>query len=163
MSFIANYRHDIIERILSHWTRILFLLFSFIFISSNFIFNREDYPLISVINLSINPICFGIILINCIAFTNKIFIKVISPLSYIGKYSYSIYLFHTVFMALSIHFFISGGVKYYIAYLVFAIVGGIVISKLVEYPFINIREKYFPSKAGKHSRHQVQGWSSLHR
>jgi len=150
LSYIAHYRKDIIDRLLSHKAKVIFLTLSFAFIATNFIFNREDYRFVSVLNLSLNPICFGYILINCIAYTNHIFIKFISPLAYIGKYSYSVYLFHTLFMAVSIHIFKGGGIAYYVAYLSTSIVGGIIISKLIEYPLINIRERYFPSKSGKH-------------
>lgn len=149
LSFVANYRKEVIDSILTHTSRIFILILSFIFVSSNFFLKRVDYPIVSVINLSINPICFGFILINSIAYTKEKFLKIISPLSYIGKYSYSIYLFHTIFMAIAIHVFKGGGVKYYISYLALAISGGIFISKLVEYPLISFREKYFPSKSGK--------------
>jgi peptidoglycan/LPS O-acetylase OafA/YrhL len=148
LSYISNYRNDIVERILSHKMKIGLLIFSFGFIATNFILKRDINPWLSVVNLSINPICFGFILINCIAYKSNRFLNIISPLSYIGKYSYSIYLFHTIFMAMSIHFFKSGGVKYYISYLALAIIGGIIMSKLVEYPLIGFREKYFPSKSG---------------
>jgi peptidoglycan/LPS O-acetylase OafA/YrhL len=147
LSYISSYRNDIIEGILSHKSRIVLLIFSVGFIATNFILKREENPWISVVNLSINPICFGFILINCISYKSNSFLKVISPLSYIGKYSYSIYLFHTIFMAMSIHLFKSGGIKYYISYIVFAIIGGVIISKLIEYPLISFREKHFPSKS----------------
>jgi peptidoglycan/LPS O-acetylase OafA/YrhL len=149
LSYIAHYRADIIDKLLAHRSRIILLAICFVFIASNFVLNREDYRFVSVLNLALNPICFGYIMINCIAITNQTFIKIISPLAYIGKYSYSIYLFHTLFMAIAIHTFKGGGLLYYAAYLSGAIIGGMVMSKLVEYPVINIREKYFPSKSGK--------------
>lgn len=149
LAYLANYRQGLIDKLLAHRSKVVLLIFSFAFIASNFILSREDHRFVSVLNLALNPICFGYIMLNCIAVSNAAFIKFISPFAYIGKYSYSVYLFHTLFMAVAIHTFKSGGPAYYLAYLGGAMIGGIVISKLVEYPIINIREKYFPSKSGK--------------
>ncbi|MBW4889873.1 acyltransferase [Mucilaginibacter sp. HMF5004] len=149
LSLIANYRPSLLERLFAHKVNVFLLLLSVLFVATNFVFDRQSYPIISVVNLSLNPLCFGCILLNCIAFTNKMFLKLITPFAYIGKYSYSVYLFHTLCMALSIHIFKTGGITYYLFYFGTAIIGGIIISKLVEYPLIGVRERYFPSKSGK--------------
>lgn len=147
IAYMVNYHLDIINSIVNYRYRIIFILLSVGVLSTNFIFERADYPFIAVSNLALNPICYGYLMLVVINIKNEIFVKIITPLAYIGMYSYSLYLFHFFFNNVSIHFIKQGGYWYYLAYFSTAVIGGIVISKCVEYPLINIREKYFPSRS----------------
>ena len=149
LAYLVNYQSEFIARVLAYKYRIVFIILSIALLSTNFIFERHAYHIIPVTNLAFNPICFGYLMLIIIDIKNKTFLKIITPLSYIGMYSYSIYLFHRVFAEGAIHFFKNGGVLYYLAYLSSAFIVGIVVSKCVEYPLINIREKYFPSRSKK--------------
>jgi peptidoglycan/LPS O-acetylase OafA/YrhL len=149
ISFLVNYKREIIDKVLAYRYRFVCILFSIGFLSTNFIFDRWNYHSVSVVNLAINPICFGYLMLNVIDIKNVIFVKVISPLSYIGKYSYSIYLFHEFFAGVAIHTFKHGGVPYYLLYFTLAFTFGVLISKGIEYPLIGLREKYFPSRSTK--------------
>ncbi len=148
IAYVSNYRQDIIRRITSGSINIYFMILAILFLSTNFIFEREKFHMIAVVNLALNPICFGYLLINIINFKSEKFLKIISPLSYIGMYSYSIYLFHEHFIQICNKVLGPDHETFYILYFIVALTGGIVISKCIEYPIIKIRERYFPSKSG---------------
>jgi len=147
IAFLANSKSNIVTRILSYKYQLVFITIAVAFLMSNFVIPRKSYPLLPVINLAINPICYGYLMLVIINIQNVNFIKMIKPLAYIGKYSYSIYLFHFVFDSIALRLIGHSGISYYLLYFSSAIIGGIVISKCVEYPLIGIREKYFPSRA----------------
>jgi peptidoglycan/LPS O-acetylase OafA/YrhL len=80
--------------------------------------------------------------------------KVLTGLGYVGAHSYSIYLWHTVVLVLgrlvlhklqsSWHLSLSWEIKATI-YILIAIGFGILLSKIVEIPVLNIRDRLFPS------------------
>jgi len=144
LSYVANYRKDILDKVLTDEHRKIYIGLALAFLTTNFI-SREQHRWISVVNLSVNPLCFGYLLIQLIHYENPKFLKAIVPFSYIGMYSYSIYLFHIHFLQLTFSIFDPESFLFYLFYAVVAIIGGIIISKSVEYPFIYYREKYFPS------------------
>jgi len=148
LAYIAHYKNYLFDNLLKNKFNVVFCILSVLFLLSNFVFYRETSRWLSVINLSVNPICFGYLMLNIIRYKNELFIKIIAPLSYIGKYSYSIYLFHRFFdvIAKSVT---KHAIPYYLLYFILSIVGGIIISKTIEYPIINIRERYFPSRSTK--------------
>jgi len=147
IAFMVNSKSRVIAWILSNKYQVIFIVITVGFLLTNFVIPRKSYPLLPVINLALNPICYGYLMLVIVNIQNANFVKIISPLAYIGKYSYSIYLFHFAFDAIAIHLIKHGGPAYYLLYFSSAIIGGIVISKGVEYPLISVREKYFPSRA----------------
>lgn len=156
IAFVANYRQQLLNRILANKLRPVFFVLCVLFLSTNFIFGRWDHRILSVVHLSVNPICFGYIMV-CLMDTQQIgFLKTIKPFAYIGMYSYSIYLFHIHFLYLSVRLFERNSFLFYSSYIVFALVGGILVSKAIEYPFLKIRERLFPSKSLQ-GRGEVEG------
>ncbi|BAU55407.1 acyltransferase family protein [Mucilaginibacter gotjawali] len=149
IAYLVNFKEEFITYILNHKYKIFFVILSVILLSTNFIFDREHYHIVSVFNLAFNPICYGYLMVVIIHIDKGAFLKVISPLAYIGTYSYSIYLFHRLFDNIAIHAFKNGGIFYYLFYFSSAFIVGIIISKSIEYPIISIREKYFPSRSKK--------------
>jgi peptidoglycan/LPS O-acetylase OafA/YrhL len=146
IAFVANYRKQFMQRVLSNKYRPLYFILCLLFISTNFIYGRWDTPWQAIISLSLNPICFGYIMVCLMDYNNPTFLKIIKPLSYIGAYSYSIYLFHIHFLVLSLRLYHYGLTVFYISYVAFAFIGGIIVSKAIEYPFLKIRERYFPNR-----------------
>ena len=154
IAFIANYRKEFLHRIRAYKYKTVFFILAIAFLTTNFIFGRWDNRWQSVISLSLNPICFGYLMVCLLDYQHPTFIKVIKPLAYIGTYSYSIYLFHMHFLSLSLKLFHFGLPVFYISYFVFALVGGIIVSRCIEYPFLKVRERYFPNRY-KLARQQV--------
>lgn len=118
---------------------LLFPMFFFMSVTNSWAF---------VIGLTTNYIAGGLLLLgflNC-DFKDNVFIK---NAAYIGTFSYSIYLWHLpvqdwlafgLMQATGIEnwFFYAG------FYLIGAILFGIILSKIIEYPVLRIRDKYFP-------------------
>jgi peptidoglycan/LPS O-acetylase OafA/YrhL len=76
-----------------------------------------------------------------------------SIIAWIGFYSYAIYLFHFSFgfgIANLVRKYITTGapkILYFSVYLIANLMIGYISSRLVEQPFLRIRERYFPAKA----------------
>lgn len=146
IAFLANYRKACMQRLKAYKYKPIIFVLCILFLLTNFIYGRWDHPWQGIISLSLNPICFGYIMVCMLDYHNPTFIKIIKPLAYIGTYSYSIYLFHIHFLGLALKLYHFGKPVFYISYIVFALVGGIIVSKCIEYPFLKIRERYFPNR-----------------
>lgn len=146
IAFLVNYRKRFMGRLLNDRWKPVYVILCVLFLASNFIYGRYDHRIISVIHLSVNPICFGYIMVCLIHYHQEKFLKAIRPFAYLGMYSYSIYLFHIHFMFLTIRFFERNTFWCYTVYFLLAMVGGIIVSKVIEYPFLKLRERYFPSR-----------------
>jgi peptidoglycan/LPS O-acetylase OafA/YrhL len=103
---------------------------------------------------------FGIILIKFIldsdiySILSRIFGKnIVHCISFIGVYSYSIYLWHMMvqsyilrMIANLIPFKINFRIMFCI-YFLLSIIIGIAMAKIVEFKFLKIRDKYFPKRS----------------
>jgi len=70
--------------------------------------------------------------------------------AWIGYYSYSIYLWHVGSMLMLEH--MPPHWFRFPAYVVSAIVWGVILGKLIEFPILQIRERYFPSRSNLKAR-----------
>jgi peptidoglycan/LPS O-acetylase OafA/YrhL len=110
-----------------------------------FLFPLDDIRYIvlnKVVFLATDPVCCGYLIIRILQVRGAW----MRPLAYIGKYSYSIYLFHG-FVNAFVHGHLSGW-KYIIAYFLGSLAVGIAVSKIVEYPALALRDRFFPAIAG---------------
>jgi peptidoglycan/LPS O-acetylase OafA/YrhL len=78
--------------------------------------------------------------------------KVIIALSYIGVYSYSIYIWHipirqTLLWLITKQYLISSQFHLFCMYIGISLVFGVLMSLLVETPFLRLRDKLFPSRS----------------
>jgi peptidoglycan/LPS O-acetylase OafA/YrhL len=121
-----------------------------------------DNPIMNTVGLSFLYVSFGGIL----CFTEKstllksVFFK---PFAYVGRYSYAIYLIHillgpAVANFFRVHVFTTPGLEWInkSIYLLSNIAGGILLSLLVERPFLNMRDKYFPKRVSKSLLHNKE-------
>lgn len=126
-----------------------FTLLSFVLISPPFIFKGGSFYM-NIIGLSSMNLGFGLIIYLALtkSFFNKILDFKIAKLSFdfigfIGIHSYSIYLWHLLVFAILSR--ISSNLPF-LLYMLTSIFIGIVLSLLIEKPFLRIRNKYFQSK-----------------
>ena len=78
-----------------------------------------------------------------ILFENKVIKALAAPLSFIGVYSYSIYLWHLTVQNILLRF-ISDLRLESLLYMVLSIAAGILASFSVERPMLRLRDRYFP-------------------
>ena len=74
-----------------------------------------------------------------------IFSKIKSVISFIGVYSYTIYLWHLPVQNILLRY-IPNMVVESVIYILTSLVVGIGISLLVEKPMLRLRDKYFPAR-----------------
>lgn len=128
----------------NHW----FILGGIIMLLPMFFFMSVINPWVYVLGLTTNYIAGGFLLIGFLKtdFEKSLIIKIIS---YIGTYSYSIYLWHLPvqeWLAIPLNNFtgINNWFFYAGVYLSGSILIGILLSKIIEYPILRIRDRYFP-------------------
>jgi peptidoglycan/LPS O-acetylase OafA/YrhL len=125
-----------------------FILAGVIMLLPMFFFMSVINPWVFVLGLTTNYIAAGLLLIG---FLKIDFEKgsILRMLSYIGTYSYSIYLWHLPvqeWLAIPLNYNLGFNSWFFYAgfYLIGSILFGILLSKIIEYPILRLRDKYFP-------------------
>ncbi len=129
--------------------QIIIISISIILILPNFLFKRELNGWMSVVLLATNPIAFGGLVV--LALDSSLPFLSSKLLAYIGKSSYTIYLWHLFLNGYATklclasnstgHYFV-----YIAVYFVGSIVIGVLLTHVVETPFLNLRNRLFPAK-----------------
>jgi peptidoglycan/LPS O-acetylase OafA/YrhL len=129
----------------------LFLLAGSIFLLPAFLFVLDTTPLLYTAGLTFIYLGSGSILIALIDHEFKPNL-IINGLAYMGKYSYSIYLWHMPIRSGFIpHVFNQLPLKYTtwpnftLSYFIASIFFGILMSKMFEFPVLKLRDRLFPS------------------
>ena len=95
--------------------------------------------------LTVIYLAAGFLVAKAIAFEGPGLIRVMSGLlARIGIYSYSIYLWHTLFHSLLLHFHFASPALSFWCYFAGAILFGIAAAKLIEIPVLRFRDRVFP-------------------
>jgi len=74
--------------------------------------------------------------------------RLLWPFSYIGQHSYSIYLFHISIMEFLMQYGLLGDRRGIFLYFASTILGGILLSKFIEFPVLHLRRPNFPGSGG---------------
>ena len=136
----------------------LFTIVSLLIIASNFTLKWETNPL-ALITLSANSVCFGVLMLIALE-TDVKWLKN-NFLSFIGKNSYAIYLWHPFINSYLLLILFSAKIDaehvditskktwvlYILLYYTCSIITGTLLTTLIEIPFLKLRNKLFPSKA----------------
>jgi peptidoglycan/LPS O-acetylase OafA/YrhL len=116
-----------------------------------FCYPLETTPSISTYGLTLFYIASGCLLVSALGFPAPTGLCA-RAVAYVGSHSYSIYLWHmpvaawgigTVTRLLSLE---DNWFLYFVAYFAGAIVFGVAMSLLVEFPTLRFRDRYFPSR-----------------
>lgn len=160
ISYLFNYyQESFIKNVRSY--KFILLPISLTCISPIFLFTEQHY-LMNIFGLPLLYFGFGLLLIIAITalnidkeITRLISIRLYNIIAYLGIYSYSIYLWHLGIPQILIKIidkFLPGSVNnltYVIIYIFTAVSIGITMGKLIEIPFLKIRDRYFPKKSNK--------------
>ncbi|MBK9638566.1 MAG: acyltransferase family protein [Bacteroidetes bacterium] len=150
-----HFKHDKLEKFVTKHKRKLFAIFLLVLVITP-IHLLIISPLVPTIGFTFLYLGFGALLL-CMLFTDiKKYISnkkmSLRPYHYIGKigiYSYSIYLFHGMvslkIKSLRIEYKLQDEFAV-ILYFCLSILVGVIISKLIEFPMLKIRDKYYSNK-----------------
>jgi peptidoglycan/LPS O-acetylase OafA/YrhL len=140
------------------WSRFLLLLVSGILVSTCGFFSMDSHFMLSF-GLTALYLGFGGILILALYTDSDQGLKFPSWLkkfqignlaAYVGKYSYSIYLWHLM-IPLHLRGFLQlfrrepGETAFFWSYVLLSLVAGIALSRFIEYPTLRVRDRLFPS------------------
>ncbi len=149
IAYLYRYKRKYIDYVVEY--KYMSLLLIAVGLSLPFIWNIDDYPqsmYIFSIGLTMLSISFSLIIILIlqipfnIRFTNNFIFKSIVK---IGFYSYSIYLWHFLIRDFLVLNFKWNSLLIQISiYLFLSVFVGIFLGKIIEIPFLKIRDKYFP-------------------
>ncbi|MXV52816.1 acyltransferase family protein [Pedobacter sp. HMF7647] len=145
--YLSFFTQNKLFKFLMRYKKII-LTTSLLIIISNYIFLR-DYRILNLIYLSLNSIAFGFVILILMNGKYLEHNKMIRRLAYLGQFSYSIYLIHPALgvIAQRIHLIFKSEILYLPIYLLICFITGIAFSKIVEYPFLSLRDRYFPSRS----------------
>ncbi len=149
-----NHRLNFINR-----RKALYCTLSLLYLAGNFFFERMGNLWQSFLSNSIHPLCFSIILI--VALNSPMALFRSRLLAYMGRISYAVYLWHFFVNVYVLAVFPAVTLKpaywlcYVIVYMALSVLFGVVFTALIEKPFLDLRNRYFPSNAGRKLDYQL--------
>jgi peptidoglycan/LPS O-acetylase OafA/YrhL len=141
LSWFFHFKPNLFGRAKSHYLPIAALAL----IAWEFAIPVAPY-LIHTLGYTANLIAFSLLLLWAM---NTRLLERVRPLAAIGKYSYSIYLFHPPLNVFLNRLFQGHPWLGLCAYIATSIVVGVVMSALVELPALALRDRYFPAQQSR--------------
>ena len=149
ISYLYHFKKSVLSRFYEKY-KIVLLLGSFAAIPIVLYFFLNSPFLVSSIGFTILYLAFGNLLLFAI-FESTVFGKrkmmIANMMAKIGVYSYSIYLWHVAVSRFLINYYrlYDNYYLYLITYILLSIIIGTFVSKIVEYPVLKLRDRYYPS------------------
>ncbi len=144
LSFILHFT-NIYKRLIT-WKKTL-LFVAILLISPGFYFTAGGF-FMNTIGLSLVNIGFGIITLfamqstpSSLPYINKLFKVPLNLLCFVGKNSYSIYLWHLMALDIINYIFNEGKTINFVLYFILSMVMGISAFYIIEKPFLRLRER----------------------
>jgi len=149
LAYFYHFEHTRLNTFITRY-QLLFITIPVILLIPNFLFERDEHQWISIFLLATNPICFGFLLLVLLE-TKRTFFK-IKVMAFIGRNSYPMYLWHLFINAYLIqHFYPINSIAVFSTYTAIyfgsTILTGILITRLIEIPFLNMRDRFYPAKS----------------
>lgn len=116
-----------------------------------FVLQLETTPFLYTFGLSVFWLGGALVLFSLVSSEPKPS-QLTDAIAFIGSRSYSIYLWHLAVLEWGVHFVmhrVPGAYNWYLyiaLYLVGAVVFGILMASIVEYPVLRLRDRFFPSR-----------------
>jgi peptidoglycan/LPS O-acetylase OafA/YrhL len=152
ISYFYNFHRERFENLIKG-RKLILLVVGLLLLSPAFIFELEQTPFIYTFGFAFLYLSSAALL--CAAmFSSFLNSTAFRPVGYIGSHSYSIYLWHAPVMEWGVLIICKKILGTYLncttAVLLTVILGfatGIVMANVIEFPFLKIRDKFFPSKS----------------
>lgn len=154
LSYLHNFRPEVLRTLATRWRKPVFLLGTLAIMPCMIL--QPDNPITYTVGISLAYLSFGIILVLSL-YKETLRTQASrgeKAISWIGVYSYTIYLVHVPLAMIfaGIYAKLNGAVNQYALHAIYCastLLTGMMFSKLVELPFLRIRERLFPSRSGK--------------
>jgi peptidoglycan/LPS O-acetylase OafA/YrhL len=149
---LLSYWHYFYPDEFSKWikkTRLFLLPISLLLILPAVLLEQRDF-FIYTVGLTLLYLGYGGLLISFVQVSmpaNGLLARAVRPLAYIGRHSYPIYLFHIMVMEELIRRDLQNGRRGMALYFTLTISIGILLSKLIEFPVLRLRDRLFPPRA----------------
>lgn len=155
LSYLYHYHKPMLKNTISKFSTYM-IPFCFLLISLNFVFPRDHNNWISIIMLSINPICFGMLMILLVEGKPR-FLEKYGWLKLLGVNSYAIYLWHPLVNNILIDSLLKNNseikyIVYIFAYLLLSVSIGVAATMIIEKPMLHFRDKHFNKKISQTTR-----------
>jgi len=165
LGYFFHFRAEVFDRLL-HGRRnlVLLVMLSVILLSPCLLLPQANRFMLTI-GLTSLYIGFGIVLMLCLRVRGILPSAIARPcesigkgFAYVGLYSYSIYLWHFPVLVWGIHSvekFLKvslGPASSYLFYVSVSIGFGIFMSRILEYPILRLRDRFFPSLSGQSIR-----------
>jgi peptidoglycan/LPS O-acetylase OafA/YrhL len=150
LSYLYHCRRPLFDRLMNQtWVLLAITVAGILFLS----IASDSSALMRTVGYTINYLSYGSLMLLVLRSTGRWTKSVpYRVIAWIGLYSYSIYLWHvsvrTPLFRLSAH--LHGNLQWIalsLSQFVFAVLLGVVMAKLVEWPFLRLRERFVPTAA----------------
>ncbi len=148
LSYLYYFKHSQLEAVIARFRYLMIAAGVLLFVPA-FLYERAEYPFIVTFGFTLFYLGGGLVLLGTLgaAFPENGFTNALAA---VGRHSYSIYLWHIAVLEWFALRFFSPAEHWGVCmavYLAGSICVGMVMSKIIEYPMLKLRDRLFPSRS----------------